>query len=245
MKKAKTSIIDIHAHILSAIDDGARNIEESVKMARMAQEQGICHIIATPHYSLKNDNAGKQLGEKASVLQQELLRQGIQIKLSTGQEVLYHDSVTELLKSGEVMPLAGSCYVLVEFAESVSWRELYQAARKLRMAGYLPIIAHAERYQCLREEDRWEQMIAAGAYIQMNFKSLSGNWWDSNVRWCRQKFLNEEVHFMGTDMHRSDRRTPEIGKTLRWMEKSVGEEYMREILYEHPKRILENKILEL
>lgn len=245
VKAEKVPIIDLHAHILPAVDDGSRNIEESVQMARMAEAQGIRHIIATPHYSLRENSAGKQLEEKTSDLQQELLKQGIQIEISTGQEILYHHGVTELLKSGEVMTLASSCYVLVEFVESVSWRELYQAARKLRMARYLPIIAHAERYQCLREEDRWEQVINAGAYIQMNFSSLSGNPLNSNVRWCRQKFLNYEVHFMGTDMHRMDRRTPEIGKTLQWMDKKAGEDYMREILYEHPKLVLEDKPLEV
>lgn len=81
--------------------------------------------------------------------------------------------------------MADSNYVLVEFMPSVPYSEICTAVRNLSRAGYTPVVAHAERYRCLRKGKRVEELIDLEALIQMNYRSVSGGWHDATARWCK------------------------------------------------------------
>lgn len=247
-------MIDIHAHILPGVDDGASCMKESVKMLMMANEQGITDVFATVHYSPKYPNTEpealrklcekvqKQVnraktGEKASQKKRK------KIRIWTGQEIFYSDQVPELLDEGKLMTLADSDYVLIEFSPAVSYSEISRAVGDLRMFGFDPILAHAERYQCLRTGNRIADLINQGAYIQLNYRSIGGKWHDSTTRWCRKMLKNQFVHVLGTDMHNIRSRAPETEEAVRWMRLHLERRYVKRLLHENARRIVKNKEL--
>ena len=223
-------MIDIHAHILPGVDDGAADWEEARWMLRCAYDQGIRTVIATPHYSHRQDVG--RLRELAGQMDEEAKKIAPDLDIYLGQEILYFDSVVERLKEGHALTMAGSRHVLVEFMPEVSYKKLYQAVRALLMSGYYPVIAHVERYRVLREHGQMEELAETGCYMQMNYRSLQGNLLDRNVRWCRKQVTDGRIQFLGTDMHHKDYRSPEIGKSLGWLQSHVEEQQLNSMLGE-------------
>ena len=159
-----TGIIDIHTHILPGIDDGSRDWDESRRMLEAAYQQGTRCIIATPHYSRRG--LPPQIYELAERLSEEAGRIAPDFKTGLGQETYFHEGLVENLKQGKALTLENTRYVLVEFDPQVSYHSLYQAVRKMTMARYIPVIAHVERYFCLREGDGVEELIQCGCRLQ-------------------------------------------------------------------------------
>lgn len=207
--------VDIHAHILPGVDDGASDWEEAGEMLNLAHEQGITHIIATPHYISGQDigrlkELAKQLGEAAHSLSERMT-------IGLGQEVQYFEELPLFLERGEVLTLSRSRYVLVEFLPGDGYTRLFRAVRSLVQASYLPVIAHAERYGCLRERGRTEELVKCGAYLQMNAGSLGGGIFDRQSVWCRKEIRKGNIHFIATDMHGVLIRPPEMREAAGWM----------------------------
>lgn len=232
-------VIDMHAHILPGIDDGATDRAEAVQMLKVAYDQGIRKIIATPHYSRRQNV--EEIQKTAAWLQEEACKLDPDFQIFLGQEILYFDSVVENLKSGHALTMAGSHYVLVEFMPGVKSTVIYQAVRKLFQNGYHPVIAHMERYQALRAEENLQELIETGCCFQMNYKSLTGSVFDRDARWCRKQVAAGRIHCLGTDMHGMVHRTPEIGGVIKWLEHHIEEELRHQLLYENAKMMIQDR----
>ena len=229
-------------------------MKESLHMLSMARRQGITDVFATSHYSKAFPNKDP---EKLRRLRDELMSranrpvQGPEgkvkckrpIRIWTGQEIFYSNSVIRLLEEGKLLTLADSNYVLVEFMPSVPYSEICTAVRNLSRAGYTPVVAHAERYRCLRKGKRVEELIDLEALIQMNYRSVSGGWHDATARWCKDNLKKRNIHFMGTDMHNIGSRMPDTKDAMGWMRKHLDSTYLRQITRENALRITENKII--
>lgn len=232
----KRRIMDIHAHILPGVDDGSRSMEESCHMLHMAAGQGIYRVIATPHRIHKGQMF--QLREQLKEMEKIIRGDFPDFALYLGQENFYHEDLLRQLSCGEALTMADSRYVLVEFSPGVSYRELYRAVRQLLNAAYWPILAHMERYACLREEKNLDDLQEGGCLLQMNYSGLSGQWFHLETRWRRKQVLSGRIDFLGTDMHRLDYRPPEIKGAVKWLENHAGEELMQKIMLENPLCIL-------
>ena len=237
--------IDIHCHVLPGLDDGATDMKESLHMLKLAARQGVYAVVATSHYSRQFRNEDpKQL---------RLLREELQRKVQTeihedfivysGQEIFYTEDIVEKLKEKKLLTLNGSSYVLIEFHPSTPYSMIINAVRELNMAQYTPIIAHFERYASLREQERVEKLIQLGALMQMNYRPIGGKWYVETTRWCRKMLKEGNVHFLGTDMHNTGTRKPEITEASHWMDKYLDREYIKDISYRNAERILANEIL--
>ena len=123
------------------------------------------------------------------------------------------------------------------------YSEICTAVRNLSRAGYTPVVAHAERYRCLRKGKRVEELIDLEALIQMNYRSVSGGWHDATARWCKDNLKKRNIHFMGTDMHNIGSRMPDTKEAMGWMRKHLDSTYLRQIARENALRITENKII--
>lgn len=232
-------LIDIHAHILPGVDDGSRGMEESETMLSMAYCQGIRRIIATPHYSRRRGSGGlAELADRLNARAQAIYGD---FEILPGHETYYYEGLAEALKSGQALTLAGSRYVLVEFDPGVSYRQLYQGVRKLIMARYVPVLAHMERYLCLRDEGNFRELTQCDCRMQMNYDSLAGPFWDPGVRWCRKKVEGGCIHLLATDMHRVDYRKPDLEKPMAWLQKHVGERRLRAMVWDNPLAIMKNE----
>lgn len=235
-----TGIIDIHAHILPGVDDGAKSWDESRRMLEEAYGQGIRNIIATPHYSRRGMTP--HIYELADRLQDMARGIAPDLGIGLGQETFFHEGLVENLKTGKALTLEGSRYVLVEFEPGVPYEKLYQAVRKMTMSRYIPVIAHVERYICLRKKEHLDGLIHCDCRLQMNYDSLSGNGlWDRDVRWCRKQILEGKIHYLGTDMHGVDYRKPEIEACLGWLDRHLAEHELEALLKGNADRILQQR----
>lgn len=225
------SYIDIHAHILPSLDDGAKNSAMALDMLRQAQAEGIREIILTPHYKPMRHNSRPETVRRA-LYQLEKLRDaaGISTRLHLGNEVHYGSDVIEALREKKVFTMAGSACVLVEFSPAENYAYIREAAYNLLAEGYVPVLAHVERYRCLMEKKvRAEELYDMGCHLQVNASSITGE----NGMTCRQnvKWLlrREFVSFVGTDCHDDRKRTPKMAKAAAYVTKKYGESYCREI----------------
>lgn len=214
-------MFDIHTHIIYQIDDGSRSLDESVRLIRMAMEQGADRFIATPHYYVDKPSNPDEIREKLAQLKERVGREGLPCSIYSGNEVLYFDSILERLKRREVLTLADSSFILLEFYPQESYQTILQAVRKLRGGGYRPVIAHAERFDALRQNGLSE-VIEQGAYIQLSTQPIGGFALNEYTRFCRKALKNGEVHFLGTDMHRADTRPPVLENAVKWVKKHIG-----------------------
>ena len=239
------TLFDIHCHILPGIDDGSSSMEETIEMVLMAEEQGIKKVIATPHYSgqFKNDNPEKIRRLCQETEEQIRKKTGKEFTVYPGQEIFYADGVIDKLNRGELLTMAGSDYVLLEFHPQVPYSLIYQVVREMLMNQYLPILAHVERYGVLREKGKIEELIEAGAYIQVSYHSLCGKWYAETPRWCKKMLKNGNVHFLATDMHSPRSRRPKAAEAMEWIEKHLNDTYQEEILYKNAEMILKNEKL--
>lgn len=168
--------IDIHSHVLPALDDGARTLEQSINMLKIAQDEGIRYMIATPHNMPgKGCPSYTTIQERADKLQKKCEEEGISIRIFVGTEYFFREEVLELLEKEEVITLNGSEYILVEFDPSVEKMYFRNALRDVLANGYRPVVAHVERYLNIVQDLKLINDIKKmGALVQVNAASVIG-----------------------------------------------------------------------
>lgn len=231
-------MIDVHAHVLPGVDDGARDMNESVRMLKILANQGFTGVIATPHGSRRGNQKAEWLPDLAKELQEKISMSYPGFSVYLGQEQWYHQELPGQLREGMAYTMAGSSYVLVEFSPDAPYSTLFRGIRSLTAAGYMPILAHVERYLCLVQEERIRELTSCGCVIQMNYDSLKGRWYQSETRRCRRLVEEGRVHLLGTDMHRMDFRPPQIESALAWLKGHVPPEYQELLTTGNPMKIV-------
>lgn len=170
----------------------------------------------------------------------------LDVRLYAGNEVLWFDSMTERLQSGEILTLADSHYTLIEFYPEESYQTILRAIRNVRNAGYCPIIAHAERFKAIQEHGLAE-VRDLGAYVQLSTEPLShkglSGLFDRETKFIQKALRNQEADFLGTDMHRIDRRPPILRDAIDWIERNLDRDYADAVLQGNAEAILRDEEL--
>lgn len=170
----------------------------------------------------------------------------LDVRLYAGNEVLWFDSMTERLQSGEILTLADSHYTLIEFYPEESYQTILRAIRNVRNAGYRPIIAHAERFKAIQEHGLAE-VRDLGAYVQLSTEPLShkglSGLFDRETKFIQKALRNQEADFLGTDMHRVDRRPPVLRDAIDWVQKNLDADYADAVLRRNAEAILRDEEL--
>lgn len=237
-------IIDMHCHILPGIDDGARDEGSMERMLRIAGTEGIEAIVATPHYMLGQDEKELEaIKIKYDLARKAWKKRGLQKELYLGNELLWEDGVVEALDSGKALTMNGTSYVLVEFLPDAGAAYIESAMRRLQYAGYLPIIAHVERYERLQNQKVLRKLVDMGVYLQVNVSTVLGKhgfFLKHRVRRWMQEGL---IHFVGSDAHNSKTRRPEMKECAQYLNKKLGVTKTCQILEKNPMRMLEGEKL--
>ncbi|MCB5714527.1 hypothetical protein GKG47_16035 [Lactonifactor sp. BIOML-A3] len=232
-------LIDVHNHILPGIDDGAGDIMESQKMLAIAVSEKIDAIITTPHFECGMDQAViEKRAEAFESLSQYIQKAKLPVALYPGNELFYSEGIIDALDSGDALTLNHTRYVLVEFPIYEEFSYIRRAVQKLRYAGYLPVLAHVERYENLLKEEKIAEIVNIGAYIQVNASSLTGR-----AGWQMRRFLlrlarRDLIHFIGTDAHGWEHRRPKMQECLAYLEKKAGKDCVRSITRDNPEKLL-------
>ena len=224
--------IDIHTHVLPGVDDGAKEWDMCLEMLKQSAENGVQAVIATPHYIPWRSNvAPKELKELCQKVKEKLFaKTGITMDIYAGHEIYYSAGVVDRLKSGDILTLAGSRYVLVEFRTSIAFDVIKQAVKEFREAGYVPVLAHVERYLCLAKKGRVAILKDRGALCQMNVEALTGGLFDSESQRAKKMLLKEQIDFLASDMHNLINRPPMREEQLAWLKKNTTPEYQERLL---------------
>lgn len=237
--------VDVHCHILPGIDDGAANEQEMLRMVRIAHDEGIRHMIATPHYHPRRGEAGSAVIDSVFHKAKALIKENFaDMKLYRGNEIYFRQDAKDMLKSGELLTLAGSDYVLIEFSTSASKNQIKNAVGQLQMGGYMPIIAHVERYEdVVGEYGFLEEMVQGGIYFQVNADAVIGEQGGAKKKFIKKMIKKDLVHFIGTDAHDSQRRPPLMEKCAAYVRKKFDEDTAEMLLYYNPLMIVKNKVI--
>ena len=160
MPEKKNQYIDIHCHILPEVDDGARNLEESLAMLRQEVKQGMEAVILTPHQKPNRPSiTAASVLERTQKLQQAATENGIDIRLYSGGEIFCCMDTIELLKQGKAGTLAGSDYILTEFSPEEEWAYIRNCLYELLCEGYRPIVAHVTGLDILRRKGETQTVV--------------------------------------------------------------------------------------
>ena len=208
------ALIDIHTHILYGVDDGAKNISDSMGLLDEEREQGVGKVILTPHYGPKFGHPDVSLiRENFEAIREKAHRYYPEIQLYLGSELYYQENTIADLEQGKALTMNETRYILVEFGVSDSYSYIYRAIQTLAYAGYLPVIAHVERYRAIfGHPDKLDELIRSGAYIQINAESLIGGIFDKQASFCKKIVKEGLVHFLGSDCHDFRTRKPNMKK---------------------------------
>lgn len=240
-------MVDIHAHILPGLDDGADRTRTSLRMAESAVCSGVTDLIATPHCNQRGrfeNYASEALTEQYLRLKDMLQREQIALRLHLGMEVFATRGTASLLRDGKVLTLAGSRYLLVEFGFRTDAYEMDRILRETAQAGVVPILAHPERYQALQVlPDILEDWVRAGVHLQINKGSLSGYFGREPFALAETMLEHDLASFVASDAHRADRRTPALRDTYRWIASRYSEQLADRLLRRNPERVLRNEPL--
>lgn len=235
--------VDIHCHILPGVDDGSQTPEETKAMLQKAWDEGIQIMVATPHYHKQRGKNDIELIKKQLLLTRKLAKEvHPKMQICLGMEIYYGEDVPELLKEGRVVSIRKSRYILVEFSPGDEFQYILNAVRKLQMSGHTVIIAHIERYNCLRKDiSNVEYLREMGAYLQVNTGSITGRYGRSVKKFLREVLKAHLVQLVGTDAHGSERRTPKMQEAYKEVVKRCGEEYADQIFGQNAKKVLRNE----
>lgn len=235
-------MIDLHSHILPGIDDGAKTLDVSLQMARLAVADGIHTMACTPHiYPGLYMNSAPGITLARDALQAELDAQGIALRLVTGADVHLVPDLLAGLRAGHVPTLNGSRYVLLEPSHHVAPPRFEESVFALVAAGYTPVITHPERLTWIETHyPVFVGLIRQGAWMQVTAGALTGMFGPRAQYWG-EKFIGEgHAHILATDAHSSGRRLPCLSAGLAVAERLLGPVEAVRLVVERPQAILDN-----
>lgn len=235
--------VDIHTHILPGLDDGARDETEAMAMLRMAWEDGTGALVLTPHHrGHYRRNTPQKIRPIFDSLCARAARELPELELYLGNEVGVEVELVEKLEQGQVLSINGGDYVLLEFRDSATARQVLDGVLELLSCGYTPVIAHAERYDAFRSSrDLADEVTRLGALIQVNAGSLFGEDGLAVRRCCKRLLRRGNVHFVASDAHDPQKRTPVLSKCYQRICRKYGEDYAQQLFWRNARDILKEK----
>ncbi|WP_226643028.1 tyrosine-protein phosphatase [Mesobacillus subterraneus] len=217
-------MIDIHCHLLPGIDDGAQSMEDTIKMARAAVDEGIHTIIATPHHkNSKYDNPKELIIPRVGEVNKALASEGIDLKILPGQEVRLYGELIEGIEKNEILSLNHTQYVFVEFPSNHVPRYAETLLFDLQLKEITPIIVHPERNQEIIERpEALYNLVKKGALTQVTASSVSGHFGKKIRNFSFQLIEANLTHFIASDAHNVGSRGFKMAETMDIIQSKYG-----------------------
>jgi Capsular polysaccharide biosynthesis protein len=235
-------MIDLHCHILSGMDDGAKSVEESLAMAETAIADGITHVVATPHSSNRYRFDFAAVQRVAAELQKAV---GDRLKLATGCDFhLSPENVAALKRNAAPFCIHQKDYLLVELNEFSIPPAVDQTLYEIQLAGLRPIITHPERNGIIRTQpERLEKWIRNGCYAQVTGGSLSGTFGPGALETSRAWIARGLVHFVASDAHNLTGRPLKLRASYDAVSSEFGHEKAEALFVTNPLAAFEGRPL--
>lgn len=225
-----STVIDFHSHILPGIDDGSADTEQSIAMLRMEAEQGIRHVVATPHFYANYDSPERFLKRRAEAekrLRERLSQEQGLPELSVGAEVYFFPGISESDALLELTIEEKRC-ILIEMPHApwseVMYRELEGIFVK---QGITPIIAHVDRYiGPFRTHGIPERLAKLPVLVQANAEFFLQR---STASMAMRMLRTDQIQLLGSDCHNLSGRKPNLGTAVDLIRKKLGPEVLRRV----------------
>jgi protein-tyrosine phosphatase len=235
-------LVDIHSHVLYSLDDGAKSLETSKGMLRIAADSGTTDLVATPHANLtfKFDPAliADRLAELSAAVPEIRLYSGCDFHLS-------YDNIQDAINHPNKYTINHHNYLLVEFSDLIIFRNTPEIFARLQDAGMRPVITHPERNDLLRQRvAEIESWVEAGVFVQVTAQSLLGEFGRRALDFARTLLDRNLVHFVARDAHDCEHRPPRLDLAHAWLKKNYGEPAAARLCVENPRATLTGNPLE-
>lgn len=238
-------MIDIHNHLLPGIDDGCKDFDMAIKALKEVGNKGITKIILTPHYIKGSHFAcnNKKKKELLEELQNQCQKQNIKIELYLGNEIYFDNDIDEFIKNEEAMTLNNSKYLLFELPMGNRVNNLKEVIFKLRNKGFIPIIAHPERYTYIQENpEELISLIEQGCLFQGNLGSLVGIYGKHSKKCLKILLKHNLIHFMASDIHHpNSKNILLLEQGIKELDKLIGQQNRESLIVKNPLNIINNQ----
>ncbi len=197
--------IDIHSHLLPGIDDGAKTFDDSLHLTKKLQGFGFSQFVTTPHIIRHIwDNNNQNIKANEELTRKELKTNNVSIPFKAAAEYMMDDYFVSLFQNGNLLTLKDK-YVLVEMSYINPPIQLYSILFDLQVAGYIPVLAHPERYVFFHTDfEQYKKLINAGCLLQLNLLSVVG-YYGAGIAKVAEKLLQNGMYsFAGSDVHHNN-----------------------------------------
>lgn len=221
--------IDVHAHILPHVDDGAKNREESLAMLKMLKAQGVMAVAATPHFYASREKSFEEylvrIESSYNALNAAKTEDLPEVHL--GSEVHFFSGISSF---GELAKLCigNSKYILIELPyKKISDKTINEIVEISLSRGLVPILAHIERYRRFEGFDKVKKLIEEGFAIgQVNaYSFLRFKYRKSTLKLLRDGYAK----LIAGDCHSPELNPPKIEKALALINKKLGQQFLDEL----------------
>jgi protein-tyrosine phosphatase len=238
-------MIDIHHHLLYGLDDGPPDLETSVAMAKMAVEDGITHIVCTPHASGMFGYDPARNAEHLASLRDALAAEAVPLTLGMGCDFhLSYDNIQEALAQPTKFSINGSAYLLVELPDFGLPRTLTDTFYQMQLAGMTPILTHPERNPTLqRDTGRLIDWLRNGLLVQVTTSSVVGQMGKEAEQMSHRLLSDRWVHFLATDAHNLTTRPPKMKAAYDLVAKRYGATYADLLCIDNPRAVFNGEPL--
>ena len=234
-------MIDIHSHILPGVDDGARSLAESLKMAEIAAEDGIEKMVCTPHMfnGLSKNPLVSDVEQRVDELQRAI---GEGLTVLPGNEVHFSIDIANQVGTTRICTLNRQNYMLVEFPTLTVPRSAPKRLMQLCALGIHPILVHPERnIEIQSRPSLVTELIGQGILIQVTAMSVTGRF-GAAAKLCADRLLkHRSVHFIATDAHRPDKRPPILSAARDAAAEIIGTDGARRLVVDNPLAVIEGR----
>jgi protein-tyrosine phosphatase len=227
--------------VLPGIDDGAKDIEKSLEMLRIASSDGIKKIVATPHfYRGYYENNYEDVCKLVEEINAKSKEKGIDVEIFPGQEILLDNHTLESFKEGIIRGINGTKYMLVELPMETMPKNALDIIYELKVQGVKPIIAHPERYEYIIEKPVLiNDFIDEKCLFQINSGSLEGLFGTKVKKTAETLIFYGICQFVASDAHSTNRRSPKVKEALNLV--SITNSDLKEKIIENASRLLKGE----
>lgn len=227
-------MLDLHTHILFGVDDGAKTLDDAMRLIRKAHDMGVKTLVLTPHVSFYRTFKSTQdlMTKNFHTLKEEVVKQNLSIELLLGAEIDEHDHILSTLKQGYTID--GTSYVLVDFSMRKS--DIDDVLYDLRHSGYKVIMAHPERISYVSYADLL-QFKADGALFQVSSYHLLPLKFDRASRMAKRLLKHDLIDFVASDVHHVDMYDSFL-RSYYYVEKKKGVAYAEKLYVSNPAKII-------
>ena len=223
-------IIDFHSHILPEVDDGSQSVEESIALLRKEAEQGITHVVATPHFYPRYDTPEQFLARRAeaeAVLRAEMEKHTGLPKLSIGAEVYFFNGISDSEAISGLTINQNRC-ILIEMPPAQWTDKMYRELEDLHTKqGLLPVVAHVDRYLGrFRTYGIPERLAQLPVLVQANAEFFLDK---KTAAMALRLLKRNQIHLLGSDCHNMTSRSPNLMEAVALIEKRLGKDTIHEI----------------